>query len=218
MALGENIKRDKLIPDNDSNGHGHNNGNGHDNGEKNGIAGYADCQSIFNGFPNPIIVADSNGVINFANRASESFWRNDLIGKKADGLIDAEAQQVVKSDGSIVPAIISESHAHPNGDLTFTYFIDLQASDKQQIPAKYQKQVHQLALVADNTDNAIIITSPKGEIEYVNKGFTKITGYSEEEVMGKKLVRFYKGKIQTQRLWKESETSYLRKYLSMRKF
>jgi len=43
-----------------------------------------------------------------------------------------------------------------------------------------------LALVADHTDNSVIITDPQGLTEYVNKGFTKLTGYSLEEIQGKK--------------------------------
>ena len=43
-----------------------------------------------------------------------------------------------------------------------------------------------MSLVANNTDNAVIITDEAGLIEYVNPGFTKITGYSLQEVQGKK--------------------------------
>ncbi len=42
-----------------------------------------------------------------------------------------------------------------------------------------------LASTAMETSDAIIITSPAGSIQQVNKAFTKITGYTTEEVLGK---------------------------------
>jgi methyl-accepting chemotaxis protein len=43
-----------------------------------------------------------------------------------------------------------------------------------------------LSLVANETDNSVIITDSKGLVEYVNPGFTKLTGYSLEDMSGKK--------------------------------
>ncbi len=40
----------------------------------------------------------------------------------------------------------------------------------------------QLAMVASGTDNAVVITDAAGRIEYVNEGFQRITGYSQDEV------------------------------------
>jgi len=42
-----------------------------------------------------------------------------------------------------------------------------------------------LAMVAENTTNAAIITDCEARIVWVNAGFTRITGYSLEEVVGK---------------------------------
>ena len=43
-----------------------------------------------------------------------------------------------------------------------------------------------LSLVANETDNSVIIADAQGRIEYVNPGFTRLTGYTTEEVMGRK--------------------------------
>jgi PAS domain S-box-containing protein len=51
---------------------------------------------------------------------------------------------------------------------------------------KNQLQAEKLSLVADNTGNSVIITDEFGRIEYVNNSFTTITGYTFEEVKGKK--------------------------------
>ena len=50
-----------------------------------------------------------------------------------------------------------------------------------------------LSIVTNNTDNSVIITSKEGYIEYVNPGFTKLTGYISEEVLGKKPEDFLNG-------------------------
>ncbi|UII25292.1 PAS domain S-box protein [Fulvivirga maritima] len=54
-------------------------------------------------------------------------------------------------------------------------------------------EFEKLSLVADNTNNAVIISDKNGCIEYVNKGFTEMTGYSEKEVYGKKPGDFLQG-------------------------
>jgi len=43
-----------------------------------------------------------------------------------------------------------------------------------------------LSLVADGTDNSVVICNTAGQIEYVNPGFTKLTGYTAEEALGKR--------------------------------
>jgi methyl-accepting chemotaxis protein len=56
-----------------------------------------------------------------------------------------------------------------------------------------EMQARRLSLVADNTDNSVIITNKHGLIEYVNQGFTRMTGYSLNEVLGKKPGSFLQG-------------------------
>ncbi|MEM7315980.1 MAG: PAS domain-containing protein, partial [Planctomycetota bacterium] len=46
-------------------------------------------------------------------------------------------------------------------------------------------EAEKLALVARYTDNAVVITDHQCRIEWVNEGFTHITGYELDEVLGK---------------------------------
>ena len=48
------------------------------------------------------------------------------------------------------------------------------------------EQANRLALVASRTDNAVIITDAGGLVEWVNEGFTRITGYTLDDMKGKK--------------------------------
>jgi len=48
-----------------------------------------------------------------------------------------------------------------------------------------QKQEFELlSMVANETDNAVIISDVNRKIQYVNQGFSKMTGYSSEEILG----------------------------------
>ena len=49
-----------------------------------------------------------------------------------------------------------------------------------------EKQAQKLSSAVEQTDDSVIITDHTGVIEYVNSAFTKITGYSKEEAVGKK--------------------------------
>ena len=47
-----------------------------------------------------------------------------------------------------------------------------------------KESYRKLALVAKYTDNAVVITNAQGKIEWTNDGFSRITGYSFDEVVG----------------------------------
>lgn len=51
-----------------------------------------------------------------------------------------------------------------------------------------------LSLVADETDNSVVITDATGATVYVNKGFSRLTGYSFEETVGQFPGRLLQGK------------------------
>jgi PAS domain S-box-containing protein len=45
---------------------------------------------------------------------------------------------------------------------------------------------HKLSLVASRTDNGVVITDPSGRVEWVNDGFTRMTGYLLDDLVGRK--------------------------------
>ncbi len=52
------------------------------------------------------------------------------------------------------------------------------------------RDMHRLALVAENTTNAVVITDAVGHIDWVNNGFLKLTGFSLDQVRGQLLATF----------------------------
>jgi PAS domain S-box-containing protein len=51
---------------------------------------------------------------------------------------------------------------------------------------KTKAELQKLSLIATQTGNSVIITNRFGEVEWVNKAFTRTTGYSLEEIAGRK--------------------------------
>lgn len=58
---------------------------------------------------------------------------------------------------------------------------------------RIREEVERLALIAEKTDNLVILTNTEGGIEYVNQSFTRLTEYTFEEVKGKKPGSFLQG-------------------------
>jgi PAS domain S-box-containing protein len=48
-----------------------------------------------------------------------------------------------------------------------------------------EAETNKLALIAARTDNAVVLTDSSGKVVWVNAGFTRLTGYTMEEVIGK---------------------------------
>lgn len=59
---------------------------------------------------------------------------------------------------------------------------------------KTEEELKRLSLVAQHTDNAVVISDGDGRAQWVNDAFTRITGYRLDEVFGKKPGRLLQGR------------------------
>ncbi|WP_026464994.1 PAS domain-containing sensor histidine kinase [Adhaeribacter aquaticus] len=73
-----------------------------------------------------------------------------------------------------------EVKAFPSSEGLSVYFTDI--TEKTRI----KKENEKLSLVASRTTNSVVITNAQGFTEWVNDSFVKMTGYSLQEVIGKK--------------------------------
>lgn len=80
-----------------------------------------------------------------------------------------------------------EAHAYPAEDGISVYFRDITRRKK------HEEEIKKLSLVASKTDNTVIITNAYRQIEWVNEGFTKLTGYKFKEVIGRNPGHFLQG-------------------------
>jgi PAS domain S-box-containing protein len=68
----------------------------------------------------------------------------------------------------------------------FVWSIGTSRLRAQRIADTMTADLKQLALVAERTTNAVVVTDALGRITWVNEGFTRLTGYTLEEVLGQK--------------------------------
>ncbi|MBP5856421.1 PAS domain S-box protein [Marivibrio halodurans] len=66
-------------------------------------------------------------------------------------------------------------------------------ADSRRREIQTREELRKLALVADRTTNGVIISDRFGMIDWVNEGFTRMTGYSLDEVRGLKPGAFLQG-------------------------
>ncbi|HLF47362.1 MAG TPA: PAS domain S-box protein [Chitinophagaceae bacterium] len=71
-----------------------------------------------------------------------------------------------------------ENHIYPSANGLSIFFRDITERKKA------EKKLIQLSQAVEQSPASVIITDVKGNIEYVNKQFTKAAGYSSEEVLG----------------------------------
>jgi two-component system NtrC family sensor kinase len=78
-------------------------------------------------------------------------------------------------------------HTGDAGRIAVVIHTDVTARKQAEQDARRSAEENKrLALVARYTDNAVVITDAQGRMEWVNDGFTRITGYTLDEVIGKK--------------------------------
>ena len=156
-----------------------------------------------------VVTIDENNDVIFFNAAAERLWgcnREEVLGRNVkmlvpraiqpqhDGLVNRNRTtgqdkivgtsreiEIETLDGRTVWGDLSLSKVDLDGKILYTAFITDITEAKAQ-----RDRVATLSLVADETDNSVIITDAKGIIEYVNPGFTKLTGHTFEDAVGRR--------------------------------
>lgn len=158
---------------------------------------------------NAVVSIDESNNITFFNSAAESLWgykKQEVMGKNVkmlvpddirprhDSLVNANRTggqdkivgtsrevQLHTKEGEALWVNLSLSKVRVSGKILYTAFLN---DITEEVNSREQFKI--LSLVANETDNSVVITDAEGFIEYVNPGFTRLTGYTEAEAMGKK--------------------------------
>ena len=86
-----------------------------------------------------------------------------------------------KKDGTTFPVTIHSNRIVSNGKPIGLRGLLIDISKQR----KMETDIKHLALAIENSSDTIVITDLNGTITYVNPAFEKITGYSQEEALGK---------------------------------
>jgi len=155
-----------------------------------------------------ITVVDKDGLFEFVNHSANSIFgvsAEDCIGLRAfdfvhpedrartkktfQGWIENKETSVifenrqVSRDGNSHDMMWNVSlHYDENGEIASISGIARDLTERKQIEGTLRK----LSLAVEQSPSSVIITNTEGTIEYVNKMFTTITGYSAEEAIGQK--------------------------------
>ncbi|APE06928.1 hypothetical protein BM528_15020 [Alteromonas sp. RW2A1] len=163
-----------------------------------------------------VVCINENNEVTLFNASAEKFWgyrREEVIGKNVKMLVPKAIQanhdnyvnanretgqdkivgtsrevRVERKDGELLWGRLSLSKVRLADRTLYTAFVRDVTEEVEQ-----RELQRMLSLVANETDNAVIISDSDGLIEYVNNGFYRLTGWSLEEVRGKKPGSFLQG-------------------------
>lgn len=86
--------------------------------------------------------------------------------------------------GIIVVQSYKDDNAYSDSDLLLLEFVANQVA----FSVKHRQandEIRKLSLSVEQSSVSVVITDPEGNIEYVNRKFSEVSGYSREEVIGK---------------------------------
>ncbi len=154
---------------------------------------------------NAIFIADAELRIQWVNRAfttTTGYTLEEIVGRSArflrEGAGDAtsfeETARAIaagqpwqgdvanrRKDGTIVRLLVSETPVRdPRGAITHVIGVAQDVTERRRAETDLRIRVAALEAAA----NAITITDRDGHIEWVNDAFTKLSGYTREEVVG----------------------------------
>ena len=121
-----------------------------------------------------------------ASDAYKQFWASLAAGE----FKSAEVERKTKDGTSVWISATYNPIVDGNGQVFKIVKFASEISQQMEL----RKTAETLSLVANETDNSVIITDAQGRMEYVNPGFEKLTGFSLAEALGKKPGDLLQGK------------------------
>lgn len=163
-----------------------------------------------------VVCINENNIVTLFNSSAENLWgyaRDEVIGENVKMLVPHAIQanhdhyvnanretgvdkivgtsrevKIERKDGKVLWGLLSLSKVRLPDRVVYTAFV---RDVTREVETREEQRM--LSLVANETDNAVIITGPDGLIQYVNQGFEKLTGWALNEVHGKKPGSFLQG-------------------------
>ncbi len=156
-----------------------------------------------------VVVINEHNEVTFYNKAAERLWGyapTEVLGQNVkmlvpkviqsqhDGYIDKNRTtgqdkivgtsreiKIERKDGRVLWGQLSLSKVRLGGITVYTAFVKDVTADVIK-----REEMAMLSLVANKTDNSVVITDASGLTVYVNQGFERLTGYDLNFMRGKK--------------------------------
>jgi diguanylate cyclase (GGDEF)-like protein/PAS domain S-box-containing protein len=94
-----------------------------------------------------------------------------------------------RKDGTLFDVEVTAKRIHLGG-IPYIYASARDISERK----KRENELHKLSEAVEQSPNTVVITNLEGDIEYVNNAFTKTTGYTKAEAIGKNARLLQSGK------------------------
>lgn len=165
----------------------------------------AHFRSLIENATDLITVIDPQGIIYYESPSVErftGFTAADLVGQSCFEFIHPDdAGRVIESlrfalanpgspalvcyrfrcrDGSYT-TLESVGHVHPWDDPKLAVVVNSRDVTERE---RNEEQIRKLSRAVEQSSSTVIITDARGEIEFINRKFTEVTGYLPEEAIG----------------------------------
>ncbi|PRY14389.1 PAS domain S-box-containing protein [Pontibacter ummariensis] len=154
-------------------------------------------ESIFESITDAFFTLDRNWCFSYVNSVfakHEGYGREELIGKNIwhlfPDIISSDFHQFCKEAiESDTARYFEERYAHNGKVYRFSVYpseesLSVFFTDVTEI-RNTREELEKLSLVASSTTNGVVILGQDRRIEWANEGFTKMTGYSLSEAVGR---------------------------------
>jgi PAS domain S-box-containing protein len=152
-----------------------------------------------------IIINSATGIISDCNYRSyelTGYTQSELVGLHKSELFPIDKRQEVRNflnthveedsyfiidssiksnNGTVIPVELATGKKYTVDSETYVVCHFRNISDRK----ANEDKINMLSLVASETQDSIFITNPEGEAIWVNEAYTRLTGYSLEETVGK---------------------------------
>jgi len=139
--------------------------------------------------PSPVFRIGYDFVLQYSNKASENLlkFHGCQENKKVTGKVANIVKEVIGSGDEKEIYLQDQNHQiyslifHPIKSSGYVNVYGRNVTENVSL----EEELRRTSLIAQETDNAVIITDNEGRGEWVNKGFVKMTGFESDEIIGK---------------------------------
>ena len=137
--------------------------------------------SEMSGYSIDYLIGKNGSDVFLNNEGKQTLYKKTI--KRKEGRSDSYEVTVTNKDGELRQWLISGApNYNLNGEVIGSIGIHLDITDQK----KQEEQLVLLSLIAEKNINAVIICDNSGKMEWVNKSFLNMSGYTLDEVLGKK--------------------------------